>query len=232
LLTKELKIINKDTATIFEVQRAVDEKFKVVLNKRYFWALKNEIHSNVGGFHGNLLHGNFEVLIKDLLNCQGQFNSGLKEGEWKYWNAKGYYTKIVQYKQGFKHGTEKLFYNNGNVKATYEFENNLKQGEYVLYNESVELIEKGKFKNGLKHGKIELVNKNSVSIERYKAGIKKEAKQRNKSTEKIKEKKSRPKKEKVVKEGKVKEKGNKDSNETALKERIRKLKEKLKKNDN
>ena len=58
-------------------------------SKTYFWYSMNEIHSNKGGFSGYLLHGKIEIfdMHKNLLTL-GNFDEGLKDGNWKEWFKK------------------------------------------------------------------------------------------------------------------------------------------------
>ncbi len=169
-LTKKIKVVSEDTITHFEVKRVVSEQFKLESGKRYYWYLKNEIHSNIGGFYGNLLHGSFEILMKNELNCKGQFDEGLKTGKWKYWFSNGTYSAITEWKEGLKNGVQKLFYSSGIIKSSFNFKNNLENGSYQLYDDKGKLKEQGKYKEGLKSGKIITYNNGERQIEQYKNG--------------------------------------------------------------
>jgi antitoxin component YwqK of YwqJK toxin-antitoxin module len=74
---------------------------KIKNDRYYFWYLKNIIHSTQGGYNGQLLNGHYVAFYPDKnLKEQGNFKTGLKDGEWKTWNPKGDLTGITEWNEG------------------------------------------------------------------------------------------------------------------------------------
>jgi len=70
-------------------------------DRYYYWYLGNLIHSTQGGYNGQLLNGHYVAFYKDKsLKEEGDFKTGLKDGEWKTWNQKGDLTNVTTWDEG------------------------------------------------------------------------------------------------------------------------------------
>ena len=70
-------------------------------DRYYYWYLGNLIHSTQGGYNGQLLNGHYVAFYKDKsLKEEGDFKTGLKDGEWKTWNQKGDLTNVATWDEG------------------------------------------------------------------------------------------------------------------------------------
>jgi antitoxin component YwqK of YwqJK toxin-antitoxin module len=102
------------------------EDIKTFNNLIYYWYGQNRINTNMGGYSGSLLHGEYTVYDKDRnLITKGYFNQGLKVGNWKYWSSKGI------------------------LKLSMDFSDGLPDGDYYLYDQNGFQIEKKKYKSGI-----------------------------------------------------------------------------------
>jgi len=74
---------------------------KIKNDRYYFWYLPNIIHSTQGGYSGQLLNGHYIAYYPDKnLKEEGDFKTGLKNGEWKTWNSKGDMTSVTNWDEG------------------------------------------------------------------------------------------------------------------------------------
>ncbi len=74
---------------------------KIKNDRYYYWYLDNVIHSTQGGYNGQLLNGHYIAFYPDKnLKEEGNFKSGLKDGEWKTWNPKGDLTGVTYWSDG------------------------------------------------------------------------------------------------------------------------------------
>lgn len=74
---------------------------KIKNDRYYYWYLNNVIHSTQGGYNGQLLNGHYTAFYPDKnLKEEGDFKSGLKEGEWKTWNPKGDLKSVTNWREG------------------------------------------------------------------------------------------------------------------------------------
>jgi antitoxin component YwqK of YwqJK toxin-antitoxin module len=74
---------------------------KIKNDRYYFWYLNKVIHSTQGGYSGTLLNGHYVAFYPDKnLKEEGNFNRGLKDGEWKTWNRKGDLTAVTNWNDG------------------------------------------------------------------------------------------------------------------------------------
>jgi len=110
--------INTDSTRIFAQFLIKPARVNPKDNLRYYWYYTDKISSNVGGYNGNLLNGNYRVLSREnLLVVQGSFSNGLMDGVWKYW------------------------YSNGNIKKVETWKNGILKGFPVEYNQDGSLIQ-------------------------------------------------------------------------------------------
>ncbi|MDB5130470.1 MAG: hypothetical protein JWR02_219 [Mucilaginibacter sp.] len=74
---------------------------KIKNDRYYYWYLNNVIHSTQGGYNGQLLNGHYTAFYPDKnLKEEGDFKSGLKDGEWKTWNPKGDLKSVANWREG------------------------------------------------------------------------------------------------------------------------------------
>lgn len=141
--------IQKDSITIRCEVFLEDPRIEYLLDRDYYFYYLNKIQFNQGGHTGRLLHGNYqEIYASGRLQCQGQFENGLRIGDWKYWHANGNLEKLLAYKSGIKHGDFQEHYQDGTLKRT------------------------GRYQDDLLHGKIETyANGELESIARYRKGV-------------------------------------------------------------
>ena len=74
---------------------------KIKNDRYYYWYFNKVIHSTQGGYTGTLLNGHYVAFYPDKnLKEEGNFNRGLKDGEWKTWNRKGDLTAVTNWSDG------------------------------------------------------------------------------------------------------------------------------------
>ncbi len=118
-------------------------------NTIYFWYTPNDIHSNEGGYTGNLLHGKYLLLDRNKnLLIEGCLNKGVKSKQWKQWYSNGNLLSITQYKDGKKDGSHKLFSQNGDTVLKEQYKNGVKHGKQILYTRDTIITEE--YKDGEK----------------------------------------------------------------------------------
>ena len=121
ILNREVVIYSEDS-TIKAFIYIGEDKVKINNMLEYYWYYSSQIKSNIGGYSGELLNGEFLVYNQDKnLIQKGYFNKGLKNGEWKRWNKHGNLINIISWKNGVLHGVYNSFYINGkiNTEANY-----------------------------------------------------------------------------------------------------------------
>jgi len=121
---RDIMISYKDSIVKAQIL-LISENIKTSDNLTYYWYGNDEINTNMGGYTGALLNGEYKVYnLSRKLISQGFFEHGLKTGTWKYWNAKGVLKQTMEYREGLLNGelalydaqgtqTEKRTYKNG-----------------------------------------------------------------------------------------------------------------------
>ena len=93
-----------------------DKSIKYEDTLTYFWFKSQKIHSSQGNAGGKVLHGDYLAYYKNgQLAMRGQFEKGLKEGEWKEWREDGSIKRICTYSNGSLHGDFCEFDETGNT---------------------------------------------------------------------------------------------------------------------
>lgn len=139
--------INKDDTTVIAGITAVLELAAVKCDVHYYWYSNSKIYSNQGGFSGNLLHGNYlKYDNQGNLLTKGQFNEGLKDGEWIWWYPNGLKKKVVSFREGKINGKE------------------------IHYSEMSERIYSAEYKNGILHGRQTVISNDTTFVIRYRNG--------------------------------------------------------------
>ena len=99
-VVREVVVKTQDTIIIAKVL-ATKQKIKTDPQKQYFWYMDDKIHSNYGGYTGNLLHGEFRKFDSNRnLIEKGRFEYGLKDGEWFVWDREGKLLRIYVFSDG------------------------------------------------------------------------------------------------------------------------------------
>jgi len=132
-------------------------------NREYYWYKSGEIHSSVGGYFGELLHGDYtKSYLDNNISEQGEYKNGLKNDRWKKWHK------------------------NGKLKELLDWDDGLKSGSYFEYSENGKILLKGKYKNDWKHGTwVNLKTKDTLRFNKGKA-VDKDLKVKKTFKEKIK----------------------------------------------
>lgn len=114
-LTREIVINTGDTMVRARIV-INSEKIKPSQELIYYWFNNGLINRNMGGYSGKLLHGSYQVFDKwQTMVVQGDFNMGLRDGEWKYWYTNGNLKRIESWKKGKKSNKVILFDEQGKL---------------------------------------------------------------------------------------------------------------------
>lgn len=188
---RTVKVTGPDSTFYITISSEELASKKVKSDQRYYWFRKGELHSNVGHYEGELLHGEFKVFDnKNNLIVKGWFDKGLKINQWLYWDNAGDYLKKEDWKEGSLCGLV-CVYDNKVLVSKSKYKNGEKCGAEILYSKEGKPIETKQYKNGLLHGASK--NWQTKEVTKYKAG--------ELVPEKVKkEKEPKPEKEKVAKE--------------------------------
>jgi antitoxin component YwqK of YwqJK toxin-antitoxin module len=109
-----------------------DDPVNTVQLKSYYWFKARAVHHAIGGYSGQLLHGEFsKYYLSNQLAAQGVFQQGLKNGVWKAWFENGNLKMITRWKNGLQHGIAIAYAENGTVRTKGRYTNNMKQGEWI-----------------------------------------------------------------------------------------------------
>lgn len=85
---------------------------------------------------------------------EGNFDNGLRVGEWTFWFENGNVCKKVQFKNGVPHGEWTIHWPDGKRRATRKYTMGEPDGEWLVYAEDGETVrEQRQFEGGLAHGK-------------------------------------------------------------------------------
>lgn len=167
---KEIKIVNEDSLIIAHVLIYQKKPIEINHSKRYYWYNNVTINSNVGGYHGKLLHGNYKVLVGTNLVLSGKLEKGLKVGQWVRWRPNGEFLETVEYKKGYKQGKKLEYDSSGNVVGIYSYKNGRKDGKYKKWDSDGNLIEKGKYRLDKKEGRVKIFTNGKKSVKKYNNG--------------------------------------------------------------
>lgn len=96
------KKISSDTLSVeFETIGLNKREKKLKSDRFYFWYKAQAIHSTQGGSSGELLNGVYTSFWRNnQLYEKGNFETGLKNGDWKLWNLKGELVRTDFFKDG------------------------------------------------------------------------------------------------------------------------------------
>jgi len=86
--------------------------------KYYYWFKTQKVISTQGGSSGSLLNGIFQSFYaNNQLYEQGNFDKGLKVGEWKKWDNRGTLVRIENWRNGKLSGKQSDFNGNGELTS-------------------------------------------------------------------------------------------------------------------
>lgn len=174
-----------------------DKKIRYRDTLPYYWFKAQKVHKTQGHSAGNLLHGSFsKYYISGQLAEHGEFEFGLRSGDWMTW------------------------YNSGQIKAVEHYKNGILHGRFERYDEAGNITEQGHYKKGEKKLKVRDVDLDSDSLDDgneswfkkmkdvlflddYERGIKREEKERKRENarKEREQKKEARRKEKEENEG-------------------------------
>ena len=107
-------VINKGDTSIYCSVVLNREKKDVDDKLTYYWYLNGTYGSNMGGYAGYLLHGEYTAFAgKNKLIEKGYYKQGLKQGKWKIWYLNGNLKETIKYRNGMKNGYNIIYNNKG-----------------------------------------------------------------------------------------------------------------------
>lgn len=109
-------------------------------------------------------NGNYTRKCKGTLIEKGQFNSGVKTGEWISYNFNGVIVKKINYLDGILNGEVTYFYNTGKIKLSGRFSNGLKIGDWKFYNQNEKIQWTQSYSNGSPVGKSFVYDKKGKKV--------------------------------------------------------------------
>lgn len=155
---RRVSIVMGDTIVKAQVINQYSRK-SILPGSPYYWYGSGKINVNVGSFSGKVLHGKYEMFDKNnRLIGQGNFDYGLKQGNWIVWFANGLKKEESFYKDGLLVG-ERLVYRDGKIFSKEKYNNGLLHGKSIYYQKDSAIIKE--FKEG-----IELVKKKDPEKQR------------------------------------------------------------------
>jgi antitoxin component YwqK of YwqJK toxin-antitoxin module len=160
-------------------------------HKTYYWYKAQKVMGTQGGSSGQLLHGRYESFYLSKQLCEkGNYEKGLKDGDWYYWRADGSLLKTEQWRRGTQRGEQAYYSNKGLVQKRIVI-----RGRHIIVDCGDTLIEisgrsrtvtlmdsigritsVARYKNNLLHGKQEtILSDGTKTVVSYKRGATKEA---------------------------------------------------------
>jgi hypothetical protein len=127
-------IINSGDSIIFAYIQTKEHTYSPINNRTYYWFYAENIHWNLGGYSGNLLHNNYVIYNKEKNMIEsGSFNNGLKTGCWKRWYPDGELQSIINWKDGLLDGMSLSYSRNGLIYESIEYKDGKKNGAQVHF---------------------------------------------------------------------------------------------------
>lgn len=138
--------INSGDSTIKTyASNSVPKKFKKLINVPYYWYYSGKIRMNYGSYSGKLIHGKYEVFDKNYkLLKQGNFEYGLKQGEWNEWYPNGHKKEISFYKRGMMEGELLSFDERGILLSKQSFHKGILDGKSYFYSVDTTVVKEYK----------------------------------------------------------------------------------------
>lgn len=140
-------IVYKNDTTVKTYIYIGEEQLHTENNLKYYWYYNDKINSNIGGFAGELLDREYLAYNRnDKLVEKGNFNKGLKTGEWKKWGDNGNLISITNWNNGIIEGEYFEYYPNGKIKIEASYKKNMLEGDYIYHDYDTIIVRK--YKNG------------------------------------------------------------------------------------
>ncbi|MDR1678828.1 MAG: hypothetical protein LBR81_03530 [Prevotellaceae bacterium] len=110
-------------------------KIKPNKDKFYTWYINNTVNTTQGNYSGKLLHGVYNQYFIDSkqLAVKGNYEHGLRVGNWYEWHENGNLSSVVAYKSGKKQGQAFFYDISGNIVEKCRFKNDQKHGKSIAY---------------------------------------------------------------------------------------------------
>jgi antitoxin component YwqK of YwqJK toxin-antitoxin module len=155
--TREVHLVFADSNVVFNINIRKEPR-KLNDNYFYFWYKSDGLHKNQGSFSGRLLDGVYSMYDHSKrLRTRGYFRLGLKDKNWKTWNAEGVLISDITWKRGAKSGNAKYYDDSGKLIRIVPYKRNKIHGTMIVY--KGQIIDKIQFRNGIRISKIEEMSK-------------------------------------------------------------------------
>ena len=117
-------------------------------NLTYFWFRGNQIHSTIGAYDSNVLHGKYAAYYpnKDIKEL-GVFSKGLKTGVWESWYESGLRDEVITMKDGRRNGLYRKYNDQGILILEGTYKDGMLHGHLITYHLGKELLRR-KYRNG------------------------------------------------------------------------------------
>lgn len=146
-LTREIIVTKNDS--VFRSSILVNDPDIKPLNLMYFWYYDSDIKSNVGGYGGDLLHGEYTVYDKNNnMAVKGSFSNGVKNGLWKYWFSNGNIKMELNWSSGNLDGVCLYYNSSGTINKSEKYKKNKLQ-EVTTYDHSGKIINTIAYRDGV-----------------------------------------------------------------------------------
>ncbi|MCK8480935.1 toxin-antitoxin system YwqK family antitoxin [Psychroserpens algicola] len=176
---------------------ALKEIKHFIEGREYFWFKTGEIHNSISQSGGLVLHNEYEKFYRSRqLAEKGNFDYGLKDGEWRTWHENGNIQSISTWKNGQKNGLFLSYDEDGTKIQSGTYNNNEKTKLWINHKLKDTVYYKGdsafsaKPKSKLK-GFFNRIFKKRDSTERAQRKLELQLKRRTDSIERIQRKQER-----------------------------------------
>ena len=101
-------------------------------NKMYYWYKSGEIHQSISSAGGLVLHSKFDRFYEsNQLVEQGAFDYGLKNGVWKTWNEDGSLNQTIEWNRGLRDGDFRSYDALGNLIEKGSYKKDKRNGSWI-----------------------------------------------------------------------------------------------------
>jgi len=142
----KITLISGDTVFVFTVKESGN--LKPVFNRTYYWFAQGQLHQSQGGVNGRLLQGEFIAQSRhNGLISKGNFQDGLKEGNWLSWYPTGVIKSKIFWQDGQRQGRFYEYTNYGTIAVKGTFKNDQLHGKWITYDRR-KIIGRYRYKDG------------------------------------------------------------------------------------
>jgi hypothetical protein len=100
--------------------------------RAYYWFKTGEIHNSISQAGGLVLHEGYEKFFRSKqLAEKGNFDYGLKDGEWRTWYENGNVQSITDWKNGQKNGLFLQYDGSGTLVVSGNYNKNKKAKTWI-----------------------------------------------------------------------------------------------------